>query len=172
MVDLETMAVTPDAAIVSIGAIKFNPNKNLVQNKDKGFYVELDWMDQNRTINLDTEKWWAQQSDEARKSLHGIDELPDALLEFSEWLPEKEFCIWGNGSHFDVSILEHAYRQSEIPIPWKFWNVRDCRTVRDMYETARGGFDQNFQGTKHHALHDAIYKARYICKMWKELTSK
>jgi hypothetical protein len=77
--------------------------------------------------------------------------------------------VWGNGATFDISILEDAYRQLDLEIPWKFWNVRDCRTVKDMYESARGGYEKKSGGTLHHALDDAKFQAQYICDMWKSL---
>jgi exodeoxyribonuclease VIII len=78
--------------------------------------------------------------------------------------------MWGNGATFDISMLEDAYRQYEIEIPWKFWNVRDCRTVLDMYESIRGGFNKtvNRQGA-HNALDDAKFQAQYITMMWSRL---
>jgi len=44
MIDLETMGITPDSAVVSIGAVVFDPRFNHVSSKT--FYRELDWCDQ------------------------------------------------------------------------------------------------------------------------------
>ena len=57
-----------------------------------------------------------------------------------------------------------------MEIPWKFWNVRDCRTVLDMYESKRGGFNKSGnRAGAHNALQDAIYQAKYITMMWSKL---
>lgn len=167
MIDLETMGTTPQSAIVSIGAIVFDPRYGKVSKET--FYRELDWEDQERHICPETTEWWKGQSDEAKAAHYGLDSLDDVLKELAEWLP-KDCKVWGNGATFDISMLEDAYRQYEIEIPWKFWNVRDCRTVLDMYESVRGGFNKtvNRKGA-HNALDDAKFQAQYITMMWSRL---
>ena len=171
MIDLETMGTRADSAIVSIGAVVFDPRLNKVGKRDTKmtFYTELDWeFDQDRHICPDTANWWSKQSVEARSALNGLDSLDTSLVELANWLP-KDVKVWGNGAIFDIGMLENAYQQYGIPIPWKFWNVRDCRTVKDMYESARGGWDGKVGGVAHNALDDALHQAQYICKMWTSL---
>ena len=166
MIDLESMATTPDAAIVSVGIIIFDPRYGKVS--DQTFYRELEWEHQERCISPNTRQWWSEQSKEARAALHGLDSLEDILLEIVDFLPQ-DCKVWGNGSIFDIAMLEDAYRQYDIDIPWEFWNVRDCRTVLDMYESQRGGFNKKSGGTLHNALDDARYQAQYITMMWNKL---
>jgi exodeoxyribonuclease VIII len=169
MIDLETMGTTPNSAIVSIGAVPFDPRQGKVSNQT--FYRELDWEDQGRYICPKTTEWWKGQSDEAKAAHFGLDSLKNALNELAAWLP-KDAKVWGNGATFDVSMLEDAYRQYYIEIPWKFWNVRDCRTVLDMYESVRGGFNKTVNGqVAHNALDDAKFQAQYIAMMWSRLTN-
>lgn len=82
MIDLETMGKTPESAIVSIGAVIFDPRYGKVS--DTTFYRELDWEDQDRLVCSDTQEWWAKQSPKAKAALHGLDALEDALDELSE----------------------------------------------------------------------------------------
>ena len=61
MIDLETLATTPDAAILTIGACKFDPRSNDI---DATFYerIQLDSQENyDRTINEDTLAWWSKQ---------------------------------------------------------------------------------------------------------------
>lgn len=170
MIDLETMGTTPDSAIVSIGAVIFDPRYGIITKNE--FYMELDWESQNRLIDQETVKWWEGQSEEARAAHYGLDELSEALSLLARWLP-KDAKVWGNGSTFDISMLEDAYRQLNIEIPWKFWNVRDCRTVLDMYESVRGGFNKTVnRNGAHNALQDAKFQAQYITMMWQKLLVK
>lgn len=111
MIDLETMGTTPDSAIVSIGAVVFDPRYGIVT--DNTFYMELDWEGQNRNINQDTVDWWSKQTDEAKAAHYGLDELDEALTLLAQWLP-NDAKVWGNGSTFDISMLEDAYRQCGI----------------------------------------------------------
>jgi hypothetical protein len=169
MIDLETMGTTPGSAIVSIGAVLFDPRVGKI-SKDT-FYRELDWEGQNRIVDKDTHDWWygPKVNDAAREALGGFDDLADVLGELADWLP-KDAKVWGNGSCFDITILENAHYKLKMDIPWKFWNIRDCRTVLDMYESKRGGFNKSGNlAEAHNALGDALFQARYICKMWKDL---
>jgi len=166
MIDLETMGITPDSAIVSVGVVIFDPRYGKVS--DKTFYRELDWVNQDRSVCKDTRAWWDKQAEEAQIALYGIDELEDVLFELSDFLP-TDCKVWGNGATFDISILEDAYRQQKIEIPWKYWNVRDVRTIKDMYESKRGGFNKKSGGTLHNALDDAYFQSRYVTMMWNKL---
>jgi exodeoxyribonuclease VIII len=167
MIDLETMALTPDCAIVSIGAVIFDPRYGIVT--DDTFYVELKWREQNRTISKSTRAWWKTQAPHIQAAtMRGDTSLQGALSDLEFWLPD-DVKVWGNGATFDISILEDAYRQCKHDIPWKFWNIRDMRTVKDMYESKRGGLDRRSGGGEHNALNDAIWQAECTCKMWREL---
>jgi len=167
MIDIETIDLIESAKIISIGAVIFDPRYGRI-SKDT-FYMELDHKAQkNRSMNQETVDWWTEQSRKAKEALKGTVLLEDALEELAFWLP-SDAKVWGNGPTFDISILEHAYRQHDIEIPWKFWNVRDCRTIKDMYESARGGYDKRSGGTCHNALDDAYYQAQYVIEMWRSL---
>jgi len=165
MIDLETMGVKPDSAIVSIGAVIFDPRLNKIGDK---FYIELDWKNQDRVIDPSTKEWWKGQSTKAKKALHGKVSLEDALDELGFFLP-PDCKVWGNGATFDISMLEDAYNQLDMEIPWKFWNIRDCRTINDLYESMRGGFNKASGGVLHNALDDAYYQAQYISMMWQKI---
>ena len=56
--------------------------------------------------------------------------------------------IWANGTTFDMVILENAYKQEGLPIPWQFWRVRDARTIYSLYP------DLPKPKASHHALED------------------
>ncbi|MED8993513.1 3'-5' exoribonuclease, partial [Escherichia coli] len=107
MVDLETMGKNPDAPIISIGAIFFDP-----QNGDTGpeFSKTIDLETAGGVIDRDTIKWWLKRSREAQSAIL-TDEIPldDALLQLREFIDENsgEFFVrvWGNGANFDNVIL-------------------------------------------------------------------
>lgn len=168
MIDLETMALKNDAAIVSIGVVMFEPGTAFVSKKT--FYRELDWENQDRVKDRGTIKWWQDQCPKAKEALHGMDNLDDMLRELAEFLP-KDVVVWGNGPTFDITKLEHAYDQHKIDIPWGFWNIRDCRTVVDMFNRRRGGIGATMPGkNNHHALEDAQNQAKQIGMMWRRLS--
>lgn len=164
MIDLETLDILPTAKIVSIGAVIFDPRYNAMGGE---FYEELDFKAQtNRTSSADTIAWWKKQSVEARKSLKGTADLKATLEALATFLPYK--CrVWGNGPTFDIVILEDAYRSFNMQIPWDFWNIRDMRTIKDIYENERGGFGWSNKTVAHNALLDAIDQAKNVNKYWK-----
>ncbi|MEN3533136.1 3'-5' exoribonuclease, partial [Escherichia coli] len=130
MIDLETMGKNPDAPIISIGAIFFDP-----QTGDMGpeFSKTIDLETAGGVIDRDTIKWWLKQSREAQSAIM-TDEIPldDALLQLREFIDENsgEFFVqvWGNGANFDNTILRRSYERQGIPCPWRYYNDRDVRT--------------------------------------------
>lgn len=169
MIDLETMGLNEDAPIVSIGAVIFDPRHFKVSNET--FYVELDWRSQGRCEpDSETKLWWSNQSNEAKISLEGKGVLEDALFDLQLFMPSSDVKVWGNGPTFDITKLDHAYRQHNMDVPWKFWNIRDCRTIRDIYESKRGGLSVNGDTSgAHNALQDAVVQAELVCRLWSKL---
>lgn len=77
MIDLETMGRVPEMAIVSIGAVVFDPRYG--DPCSETFYEELDWQAQNRFCDPETRSWWMGKaphrtslSKRARGSSRGI----------------------------------------------------------------------------------------------------
>ncbi|EID6794025.1 3'-5' exoribonuclease, partial [Escherichia coli] len=161
MIDLETMGKNPDAPIISIGAIFFDP-----QTGDMGpeFSKTIDLETAGGVIDRDTIKWWLKQSREAQSAIM-TDEIPldDALLQLREFIDENsgEFFVqvWGNGANFDNTILRRSYERQGIPCPWRYYNDRDVRTIVELGKAI--DFDARtaipFEGERHNALDDARY---------------
>ncbi|EEC8333430.1 exonuclease, partial [Escherichia coli] len=134
MIDIETMGKNPNAAIISIGAIFFDP-----QTGDMGpeFSKTIDLDTAGGVIDRDVIKWWLKQSREAQSAIL-TDEIPldDALLQLREFIAENsgEFFVqvWGNGANFDNVILRRSYERQGIPCPWHYHNDRDVRTIVEL----------------------------------------
>ncbi|EGA1210201.1 exonuclease [Escherichia coli] len=173
MIDLETMGKNPDAPIISIGAIFFDP-----QTGDMGpeFSKTIDLETAGGVIDRDTIKWWLKQSREAQSAIL-TDEIPldDALLQLREFIDENsgEFFVqvWGNGANFDNTILRRSYERQGIPCPWRYYNDRDVRTIVELGKAI--DFDARtaipFEGERHNALDDARYQAKYVSVIWQKL---
>ncbi|EFP2427725.1 3'-5' exoribonuclease [Escherichia coli] len=173
MIDLETMGKNPDAPIISIGAIFFDP-----QTGDMGpeFSKTIDLNTAGGVIDRDVIKWWLKQSREAQSAIM-TDEIPldDALLQLREFIDENsgEFFVqvWGNGANFDNTILRRSYERQGIPCPWRYYNDRDVRTIVELGKAI--DFDARtaipFEGERHNALDDARYQAKYVSVIWQKL---
>ncbi|EKT0028043.1 3'-5' exoribonuclease, partial [Escherichia coli] len=173
MIDLETMGKNPDAPIISIGAIFFDP-----QTGDMGpeFSKTIDLETAGGVIDRDVIKRWLKQSREAQSAIM-TDEIPldDALLQLREFIDENsgEFFVqvWGNGANFDNTILRRSYERQGIPCPWRYYNDRDVRTIVELGKAI--DFDARtatpFEGERHNALDDARYQAKYVSAIWQKL---
>ncbi|EEC7288255.1 exonuclease [Escherichia coli] len=173
MIDLETMGKNPDAPIISIGAIFFDP-----QTGDMGpeFSKTIDLETAGGVIDRDAIKWWLKQSREAQSAIM-TDEIPldDALLQLREFIDENsgEFFVqvWGNGANFDNVILRRSYERQDIPCPWHYHNDRDVRTIVELGKAI--DFDARtdipFEGERHNVLDDARYQAKYVSAIWQKL---
>lgn len=163
MLDLETLGVTPGAAILSIGAVEFDFSGKL----GRSFYRNVSPAS-CEAIGLRSEPstvaWWERQSAAAKDALM-VDRksITEAVAEFAKWLGRADWLnIWSHGAAFDTVILEAAFRAVGAPVPWRFVNVRDTRTVFDLFDLDLR--DLNRAGTHHNALDDAKFQAIAVAK--------
>lgn len=168
MIDLETMGTSPDAPIVSIGAVLFDK-----EGIHEHFYEVVDLksaVKAGAVMDPSTVIWWMEQSDEARGALTG-EGLPIsvALAEFSGWVDflsngqtdDVVAGVWGNGAAFDNVILAEAYKRLDMQVPWPFWKDKCYRTVKNMYPLVT----IKRVGTHHNALSDAESQAEHLIRI-------
>lgn len=166
MVDLETMDNTATAAIIAIGAVAFDPSSGTLGNEPFYRVVNLESaIAAGGTVSASTILWWLEQSDEARRAIYAPERqisIGGALRDFTQWCervaPPDDVLLWGNGAAFDNVILAHAYRCLNMPTPWRFWNDRCYRTVKNMYPQ----IPMSRVGTHHNAGNDAESQARHL----------
>ena len=188
MVDLESLATTADAVIVSIGAVKFDVSTEEIG--DEGFYalVEMEHQARERRISQQTLQWWMGKDMEAARSVFDKSlerqHLEEVLESFQDWFWDHEPSaqrqatlqrnrrIWSNGANFDEPILSHAYTQYGMEIPWSFWNVKCFRTWKDLPGAGLVVKAVQREGTHHNALDDALHQARQAQAVHKKLFRK
>ena len=168
MVDIETLAARPNAAIVSIGACKFNWNDGVRDT----FLVNIDAFT-CRAVGLHIDKnsvdWWATQPKEARHMWQkNAIPLSDALDKFAEWYGNRNHPIWCNGTNFDIPILEEAYIRTGKQKPWHYWNVNDYRTVLNLFGLRNKDLRTNDGTMYHSALDDAIAQTEILVKLLRD----
>jgi len=149
MIDLEGLATGPDTTILTIAAQAFDPFGDGWYEQQYYARVDLD-SQSNRRIEQGTLEWWATQPAAARDKAFAEDNrvpLDQALDELGRliWHSKR---IWAQGPTYDMTILEHAYKSYNKPIPWKYFAVRDSRTVFSLWP----GLEK--PPTSHHALED------------------
>ena len=183
VVDIETLSTQPNAAIVSIGCVIVNL---FTQETVDEFYSLLDTYHQgiyNRDIMLSTVGWWEEQKEtnheawleykkagEIKKSYL----IEKALLDFNEFLLKHfddpaNIQLMGNGSDFDNVILQTAFKKSLLTPSWPFSGNQSLRTAVWLGRLILGidpKYDIPFEGTKHHALHDARHEAKVLLNIF------
>jgi DNA polymerase III epsilon subunit-like protein len=172
MLDLEFMSLAKNAAIISIGAVRFDLEK--LEVREEGFHCVVNLASSaaaGGSISPQTVIWWMQQSEEARKILTedaGL-HIEVALKAFSNFVREERTKgVWGNGSDTDNVILEGAYQRLGWTPPWTYRENRCYRTIAaQLPEINREDFRGD--GIHHNALSDAMTQAKHLCAVWKEL---
>ncbi|EFJ8790922.1 exonuclease [Escherichia coli] len=181
MVDMETMGNSPDAPIVSIGAVFFDPSTG---NTGAEFYrvVSLESsMSFGMKPDAPTIQWWLKQSSEARSAIL-VDEamgLRESLELLADFIAENAangshtVQLWGNGCSFDNVILRRAYALTETPFAVPFRNDRDVRTMVELGKSVgiNPRYDIPFEGDMHNALSDARHQVKYVSAIWQRLTA-
>ena len=161
MLDLETLATSPDSVILTFGAIKFDPF-DPDKEMGPGLYHRINVDEQielGRNVDEGTVAWWGTQSEEVReealgeKDRIGLDEFAKELNRFVVGANR----IWAQGPVFDIVILENLYRQLGKPTPWPYYLIRDSRTLlKALGDTRKGG------ALLHNALADCVSQAEAI----------
>lgn len=177
MIDLETLGVGSSAAILSIGAVKFDPHAAEGVHTDatnpeyKHFFCSIapqSCIDAGLELQGAAITWWLEQGDEARTVLMAEPhyELQQALGEFWAWFGTESLPTWGNGSAFDCVVLRNAFIKLHGVAPFVFRDERCYRTVRAMFPLEYVPSTQ-----LHHPLHDAIAQATHLQKLYRYLNS-
>lgn len=141
MIDLETLGTDPGCVITQIGLCAFDAESESATVSKRIDVDPQSCLDYGMHVSWDTIKWWLQQNDEARLCMaHAVGYgLPEALLKTAEFV--LSYCsddvrVWGNGSCFDIVLIEEAFRR--VPpsivgkIPWAFRSIRDMRTLASL----------------------------------------
>ena len=161
MLDLETTGVSAGCCILSIGACTLD--------LDTEFYAKIELSscyDKGLKDLPSTLEWWDKQDPAVRtEAFSGVDQLAVVLIKFSDWLNsvgEKKAKIWGNGADFDLPILGAAYEACGMEKPWKPYNGRCFRTIKNLYPDV---IPSAFRGVKHNAYEDAKNQAIHLVKI-------
>jgi len=149
MIDIETLATTPDAVILTIGAVEFNPFSDDIGDT---LYSRLDVEQGNRVIEDNTIEWWGKQDKHLQEEAFSDGDriqLEDSLKKLTKMVV-KNNRVWANGISFDIPILENAYRSYGMHPPWNFWDVLDTRTIYKINP------NKSKLGNSHNALEDCV----------------
>lgn len=165
MIDLETLSARSNAAIISIGAIKFD-NEGLHDR----LHMNICFNDANLPgFHIDGKAvgFWFKASQPARDALSPFNgmSLRRALQKLADFVKYETGGIWGNGSDFDNVILTNAYDSLNMEMPWQYKRNRCYRTIRELCP------EVEFQriGEAHNCMDDAISQANHAIKILRKI---
>jgi hypothetical protein len=168
MIDLETLSTNPNATILTVGGVKFDPHTNAEPSQGMYFRVDVDSQtEMGRDVMQDTLDWWGKQDDEIMEEALGDKDrvsIDYMIKTLNKWCVGVD-VFWCQGPLFDYAILQNFYGQMGIPVPWNYWQIRDSRTLfslvpRDKNEIRTG---------LHNALEDCYFQAKKVQKVYKQL---
>jgi len=160
-VDLETLATTVDAHILTVGVAWWRDGDADVQGS---LCITLDDRQEGRRIDPATVRWWLRQGDEARASvsrdpMEGAS-MAGVIMRLGDLMDDAE-TVWTMDPSFDAAILNHAADQLDLPRPWPYRHNRCVRTARAAMpdEVVQACWDSE-PGAVHSAERDARVQAR------------
>lgn len=175
MLDIETMSVESNAAVVTIGAVKFDPHGpiGVLGDPDNPEYTHFHQAVELRSLSeaefhIDgaTIAWWLNQDTMPREALlkEPVD-IASALSRFYLWYGDVSVPTWGNGSGFDNVILRNAYQRLGGVCPFKFHHDRCFRTIKSLFP------DVSYLPSvvAHHAMYDAEAQAVHLQKLFNRI---
>lgn len=174
MVDLETLATSPNSLVLTIAGIRFNYTKDY-RSVDSPydldyFYCRVDPDSQgDREIHNDTLEWWNKQSEDVKIEAFSPEDrlsLSDAMTAFNHWARNAD-RYWANGSAFDFPILDTCNKSLNFVSPWNYWQAMDARTVYKMVP-------EHYQPKQmhHHALYDCLTQIQRLTDCLSKLKVK
>lgn len=159
--DLETCALCPTAAVMSIGAVAWDRTNDDTPFFEDDFCAHIDMRSMlvnGFTVDPKTLEWWDTQSEEAKKAVLADDtdydadvpcrDIVTAVKDLFAWIEQTRKAheadavnLWSQGSDFDIAILRNICYKYGIEIPVPYTNFRDHRTF--FLESARAICDAN-----------------------------
>jgi exodeoxyribonuclease VIII len=170
MIDLETLSTRPDAVILSLGGIKFDPYTQNQPHDPLYFKVDVDSQtNMGRHVMQETLDWWATQPEKIQEDALGEQDrisLEECVRSINKWSVGVD-VFWCQGPLFDYAILQNLYAQLEKPVPWQYWSIRDSRTLFSLFRE-----QEVAKQDAHNALADCDYQAKKVQRYYKALGLK
>lgn len=170
MLDIETLDTKPSAVVLSIAAVRFDiHNEGSISDE---FHAHIDIQDSlsmGRTVSGSTILWWLGQEVDARMRVaHARREPVKIVLERLAKFIKSDDRVWGNGAAFDNVIMSSLFNDAGIAQPWRFYNDRCFRTLKNMHANVTA---PEFAGVQHDALDDAIHQARHLQRIYQAVSA-
>ena len=158
MIDIETFDTSNDAIVFQAAIIMFDKHHAITYRET----WNLDFDEQfkaGRTVSASTAAFHLGIPANAEKALK--DQTVASMTRFASCLArviEKHGPkhIWAKGS-FDFNILENMFDMAKFPAPWKFYQLRELRTLMSECNVKKGD-------VAHNALADCVAQVAQLAQ--------
>tara|TARA_R110002167_G_C12707228_1_gene655138 strand:- start:32023 stop:32577 length:555 start_codon:yes stop_codon:yes gene_type:complete len=178
MIDIETMASSKDAAVISIGLAEFNPITGEIVSTLEVRNTLKAQRELGRRFDPATVEWWLTQSKPAQMALLAkprYDDPAKMMKEVDTYLngicsSQWDLALWAKGPSFDLTICRDLAEMCEVR--WKGHFSREY-CVRTMLMIAKANQWDDILAMEptiaHGALSDAEHQARQVMEVMKRL---
>lgn len=164
MLDLETMSLEDNAAIIQIGACTFMTPKDQAK-----FVCYIDPKSSEEAgchVSKETMEWWNKQNTQLRTLVFsGTTPIQDALASFSGWVFQQcegdysRLKLYANGPEFDWVILKNAFYKVLGTWPFPHRAAQSTRSLWDVADMLELMVVKTANCAQHNALADALAQA-------------
>lgn len=172
MIDIETLGLSINSVITSIGATRFTmcPDEFSITDKFvRNIPVAHQIDDMRRDVDPDTLAWWVRTDvRQLVRMMSHVDDsvtLGSAVMDLHAFIGETKnlVSVWSNGTDFDIAMLNNICRQRIPNISSGLCNyaiVKDYRTIRNLF----GALAENriASAPSHIGIEDAEYQSKEL----------
>ena len=174
MVDIETLATGPTAAIFAIGAVAFDLRTGKLAADRLRLVIDGTTIPADRARDPETARWWCKQDpmlvdalfrpgDDGLEYGVALDKLDPAL--------RRADRVWAKPPAFDLVILRSAYEALGRRVPWHRRAECCARTLLGVGRSL--GLPPPPEPTvKHDPLADAVAQAEGVCAVYRALQQR
>lgn len=166
VVDIETLGTAVPAPILSIGAVCLDAGKDgaVVRTLNLG----IDPCACTGAPDAETVLWWNRQPAAVRREAFvgatAIDPWEDFSALIEDFQPDY---FWGKAPDFDFGHLAAQLAFQGRPVPWRYWQLRDIRTLEGLWGEERPAIEIPASETvpvplPHVAIYDAMVEAELL----------
>lgn len=170
MLDVETLALTPDAHVVQVGFCvgDWKTKEVLVSRQTR-------WMEDEPRgrFDPDTARWWLTQDLAVIKRVFVSQpddrvSAEDLHRELAAVAGRFNCDVWASPAMFDLPILTSMFQRAGLGKPWKYSSERDMMTLYKLIDP-QGGLQPPANEMEHDAGCDAEWQLRYLFRLMDRL---
>ncbi len=158
MLDLETLSLRSNAAVIGIGVARVFPGSEVRKVFDELISPsKLSIVDSHFHVDEKIIAWHNANTQALNRAYMDGEDGGYVINKFTSCLAllaqQQPLMIWCQGTDFDIPIITNYLQVYGLTAPWKYSNVRDLRTLAALFPA------QKPAGADHTAYADAAAQA-------------